>query len=93
MPRVDIKKKDYKLKDFKGWVRAQMHLNHKTQKDVGDALGLTQASISYMLKTPDKDKKKKNEKINPDPFTYGQILVLFQLFDTPDEERLRLLRL
>ena len=91
MPRVDIKKKEYKLKDFKGWVRAQMHINHKTQKDIGDALGVTQANISYMLKIP--DQKKKGENINPDPFSYGQLLVLFQLFDTPDEERLRLLKL
>lgn len=91
MPRVDIKKKEYKLKDFKGWVRAQMHINHKTQKEVGEVLGLSQSKVSVMLKTP--DTKKKEENVDLDPFSYGQLLVLFQLFDTPDEERLRLLKL
>lgn len=91
MPRVDIKQKEYKLKDFKGWVKKQMHLNHKTQKDIGDALGLSQSKVSNMLKIP--NDKKKCERIDPDPFSYGQILELFRLFDTPDEERLQLLRM
>lgn len=61
MPRVALsmeQKKDYKIKDFKGWVKSQMHLNHKTQADVGRALGISQPMVSQMLKVPDKDKKK-----------------------------------
>lgn len=95
MPRVALsmeQKKDYKIKDFKGWVKSQMHLNHKTQADVGRVLGISQPMVSQMLKVPDKDKKK-DEKIKPDPFTYGQVLALCELFKVDDREKLKLLTL
>lgn len=88
MPRVTINKKEYKLLDFKGWVRKQMALNHKTQVQVGEVLGISQSTVSQMLKIPDKRKK---EKINPDPFTYGQVLTLCEFFEVDEEERMRLL--
>lgn len=89
MPRVPIKKKDYKLVDFKLWVKTKMELNHMKQEDVGKALGLSQERISQMLKIP--DKKKKNEKINPDPFSYGQVLTLCEFFEADEDEKARLL--
>lgn len=91
MPRVTINKKEYKLLDFKGWVRKQMALNHKTQVQVGKALGISQSKVSKMLKIPNKGKKEKEEKINPDPFTYGQVLTLCEFFEVDEEERMRLL--
>ncbi len=95
MPRVALgmeQKRDYKLKDFKGWVKSQMHLNHKTQADVGRALGISQSMVSQMLKVPDK-KNKKDEKIKPDPFTYGQVLTLCEFFGANEEEKQKLLTL
>jgi hypothetical protein len=92
MPRVESKKKDYKLKDFKGWVVQQMHINHKTQKDVGDALGLSHGRVSQMLKIPD-SKKDKGKRIDPDPFSYGQVLTLCEFFGVDKEERGKLLTL
>lgn len=91
MPRVDIKKKEYKLNDFKGWVTAQMHLKHKTQAEVGQVLGISQSMISQMLKVPDKKKGKKDEKIKPDPFSYGDLLTLCEFFEVDGEEKQRLL--
>lgn len=88
MPRVSIKKKDYKLLDLKGWITAQMKIHHLRQVDIADALGLDQPQISGRLKIP-----KKGEKVNPDPWTYGDLLTLFELFETSDEEKLKLLTL
>ncbi len=88
MPRVTIKKKEYKLIDFKVWVIGQMALNHKTQAQLGEALGVTQGEISQKLKIPDKRKK---EKVRLDAFTLGQVLEIFDYFDASPEDRLRLL--
>lgn len=93
MPRVDLKKKEYKLQDFKKWVKMQMAAADKTQKDVGKALGLSQGRISQMLKVPEKGERRKDEKIEPDPFSYGQVLTLCDFFGASREEKERLLTL
>lgn len=69
-----------------------MKVTGKTQKDVGDALGLTQGTISTMLAIPD-GRKKDGRRINPDPLSVGQMLTLFELFGTEAEERQKLLTL
>lgn len=85
-------KKAYKLKDFKKWVKMQMTATGKTQSDVGKALGLSQSQVSQMLKRYD-PRIVSNPKVNPDPFSYGDLLILFDLFETDGEERKRLLTL
>lgn len=92
MPReaLSVKQKQaYKLNDFKKWVKMQMAATGKTQADVGEALGLAQCTVSQMLKIP--DKKKKKRKVNPDPFSYGQVLILCEYFGVDKEEKSRLL--
>lgn len=91
MPRVALsaeQRRAYKLKDFKIWVYGQMKLNHKTQADVGKALGISQVRVSQML---DMREKKKGEMSEPDPFSYGQVLTLCDLFGVDEEERRKLL--
>ncbi len=91
MPRVALtaaQRRDYKLRDFKGWVTKQMKLNGKRQADVAEALGVSQARISQMLKIP-----QKGDRTNPDPFSYGQVLALCEYFEVDGEERQRLLTL
>lgn len=91
MPRVALNAEQriaYKLKDFKIWVCGKMKLTHKTQADVGRALGISQVRVSQML---DVREKKKGEKSDPDPFSYGQILILCELFGADEEERKKLL--
>lgn len=91
MPRILAKKKDYKVLDLKGWVYSQMKMHGMNQSQIGEALGVSQPRMSTMLKVPEKDKDRVLDKI--DVFTYGDLLTLFELFDTPDEEKIRLLTL
>lgn len=91
MPRVALsieQKKAYKVKDLKGWVCHQMKVTGKKQKEVAEALGISQPRISSMLKVA-----KKGERVTADPFTYGDLLTLCNLFDVSDEEKIRLLTL
>lgn len=95
MPRVALsaeQRRDHKLKDFKGWLAAQMKLNGKNQSDVAAVLGVTPGRVSQMLKIPDpkKDKGKREEK---DPFSYGQLLLLCDFFGVSGDEKERLLTL
>ncbi len=88
MPRVAIKKKDYKIIDLKGWVVHQMKMSGLKQSDVAEALGISQPRISAMLKIP-----KQGERIPVDVFTYGDLLTLCELFGISDEEKQKLLTL
>lgn len=86
MPRVQIKKMDYKKKDLKTWITGQIHTHGLKQEDVARELGITQQALSSRLKPQKKGKES-------DPFRYGDLLVLFKLFDTTDEEKLHLLKI
>ncbi len=88
MPRVAIKKKDYKILDLKGWVTHQMKMSGLRQSDVAEALGISQSRVSIMLKIP-----KKGERIPVDVFTYGDLLTLCELFGVSGEEKQKLLTL
>ncbi|MCM1190541.1 MAG: helix-turn-helix domain-containing protein [bacterium] len=95
MARVALtaeQRRKYKLRDFKGWVVKQMKLNGKRQADVAEALGLSTGRVSQMLKIPD-PVKDKGKHVTEDPFTYGQVLILCDLFGVSGEERERLLTL
>ncbi len=94
MPRVALtaqQRREYKTIDLKGWIVKQMKLNGKRQADVAEALGLSVGRVSQMLKIP--DRKKGAERVNPDPFSYGQILTLCEFFNVDDEEKKKLLTL
>lgn len=93
MPKVALsieQKKAYKVKDLKGWVWKQMKLSGKSQTEVAKAIGISQPRLSDMLRIAEKGDKRKD---NPDPFTYGDLLTLCELFDVSDEEKIRLLTL
>lgn len=91
MPRISAKKKDYKVLDLKGWIDGQMKLHGLNQADIGKALGISQPRVSGMLRVPKSDKERTLGKM--DVFTYGDLLTLFELFGTPDDEKIRLLTL
>lgn len=57
-------------------------------EEVVKELGITQSSLSIRINP--KTYKEKKEK---DQFSYGDLIILFNLFDMPDDERLRLLKL
>ena len=90
MPRVYLnaeQKKEYKLKDIKGWVASQMRVNHLNQSDLAKELGITQSRVSQLLKVSQKGEKQK------DDIRYGDLLILFRLFGTAAEDKDRLLTL
>lgn len=94
MPRIALtaqQKMEYKLVDFKIWVDGQMRRNHISQAEVGKALGISQGRVSQMLKVP--DKKKKGKDVNLDPFSLGQVIALFELFQADEDEIKKLLKL
>lgn len=82
---------DYKLKDLKKWIRRNMADSRCTQKDIGKVLGLSQGTVSIMLK--DVDGKKKDPRVKEDPISYGQLLKLCEYFGVDEKEKQRLLTL
>lgn len=93
MPRVALsieQKKAYKMKDLKGWVWKKMKLSGKSQTEVAKAIGISQPRLSDMLRIAERDE---GRKVNPDPFTYGDLLILCDLFEVSDTEKQRLLTL
>ena len=87
----DRQKKARKLKKLKSWLIGEMKSAGMSQAELGEILGVSQTRISQMLMTESKSKSK--AKITEDPFSYGDLLILFNLFETPDEEILQLMRL
>lgn len=92
MPRVGIKKKEYKILDLKGWVQQKMKMTGKRQADVAKALGVSQGRVSQMLKVPDRKGGRIRES-EIDVFSYGDLLVLCELFEVDGDEKQRLLTL
>ena len=93
MPKVALtaaQRREYKVIRLKGWIIEQMKLKGKRQADVAKVLGLSQGMVSQMLKIPD-PKKNKGRRVNPDPFSYGQLLALCEFFEVDGEERQKLL--
>ena len=45
MPRVTIKKKEYKVSDFSKWIVGKMYEQGLTQADLAKMIGITQPSF------------------------------------------------
>lgn len=88
MPRVAIKKRDYMIRDLTGWIIGKMHEKGMSQEELAAELGIGQAALSSRL-NPKRYKSGKTK----DPFSYGDLLTLFKLFEVPDEEKQRLISL
>ncbi|MDE6567941.1 MAG: helix-turn-helix domain-containing protein [Lachnospiraceae bacterium] len=88
MPRVTINKKQYKIKDLAGWIEGKMHSRGLKQEDVARELGISQSSLSVRLNPKTYEKNRR-----ADPFSYGDLLVLFDILDVTKEEREWLLTL
>lgn len=91
MPKIALseeQKRANKVKNLTGWIDGQMHMHGLKQNEVAKELGISQSSLSTRLNP--KGYKKNRRK---DPFSYGDLLILFKLFDTPMEEAGRLMKL
>lgn len=87
MPRVAVNRKKYKLADLQEWIKGQIRAHGLKQSQVAYELGISQQALSERLKPP------KNKRKDKDSFSYGDLLVLFKLFDTPAEKMTELMQL
>ena len=71
MPRVTIKKKEYKVSDFSKWIVGKMYEKELTQADLAKMIGITQSAFSNRLKKS--------------LFSYSDMLILFKELEVSDE--------
>lgn len=79
MPRVSIKKKEYKVSDFSKWIVGKMYEQKLTQKDMGELIGITQPAFQNRLKKG--------------LFSYSEVLTLFKELGASDTEILNLMKI
>lgn len=91
MSRVALtleQKKKYKIRDLAGRISGRMHMLGIKQKDLAEALDITQQAVCNKLSP-----KTYKENENADPFSYGELLIVFDVLEFSQEERARLLTL
>lgn len=77
MPRVSLKKYEYKMNDFSKWVRVQMLIHNKKQEDMANLLGISRSGFTY--------------KINHNAFTLEDVMKMNAVFKPKGEELEKLL--
>lgn len=89
MPRVALtveQKREYMLADLPYWFEKEANKQKMHHKDLAEALGITPQAWNGRKKRKPNGKPK-------DPFSYGELLILFQLLGTEEHDRLKLLTL
>lgn len=79
MPRVRIKKKEYKVSDLSKWIVSKMYERHLKQEYLAECIGISQPAFCNRLKKG--------------LFSYDELLTLFKELEATDEEKLRLMTL
>ena len=79
MPRIFMNRKKYKLNDFSKYISGSMRAKGITQKQMADALEVSQQMFSY--------------KLHHLIFTYADLLTMFEVLGTSDADKLKLLTL
>lgn len=79
VPRVRIKRKDYKISDFSKWIAGKMLENGMNQTEMGALIGISQPAFQNRLKKG--------------LFSYDDVLTLFEKLKATDEEILSLMKL
>ena len=64
MPRIQLKKEEYMMRDTSDLIRSKMHQQGITQKDIGKMIGRTQSNVSERIKKMNFRKNRKNQKKN-----------------------------
>ena len=72
-----VKRKTWEIQRY---ILGEMKIKKITQPDIADELGITQAAVCYLLK-------------DVTSISVPQLLVIFDLLQTPQEERGRLITL
>lgn len=79
MPRVAINRKKYMISDLSQWIAGRMYAMKIRQEEMGELIGINQASFSKRLKAG--------------KFSYGDLLSILKHLEATDEEILRLMKL
>lgn len=79
MPRVALKRQEYKVGNFSEWLVEKMHTKKLTQTDMGKLLGITQPAFQNRLKKG--------------LFSYSEMLIIFETLEASDTEILNLMKL
>lgn len=72
MPRVSIKKKEYKASDFVKWFVGELYERHITRKEVGEWFGVSGSAVS--------------RKISDGNFDLKELLIIFEKLNTPADK-------
>lgn len=89
MPRVALtaeQRLDYMLADLPFWFEKEARKRKLHTKDLADALGITRQAWSERKK-PGADGRPK------DPFSYGDMLILFRFLQIPEYDRIKIMTL
>ena len=79
MPRVHINRKKYMIGDIGAWIVGQLHKHGKTQAELAQALEISPQLCGYRIR---------NNKVD-----YGDLLTIFQFFNTEEDIILDLMTL
>lgn len=79
MPRVSIKKKEYKVNDFSKYLKAKMYENNLHQKDLAKMIGISPPSFTNRMKKG--------------LFYYSDMLTLLSELKATEEEIIQLMKM
>ena len=88
MPRVALsleQQKRNKIKILIEWIDGRMHSKGLKQEDVAKELNITQEAFSIRMNPKTYEKNKR-----ADPFSFGDLLILFNILEATPEEKERL---
>jgi len=79
MPKVIVNKLHYKTHSIGPWVVMWLRREKKKMSDLASEIGISQQGVSYKIKT--------------NSFSYGDMLVIFDYLNVPDDEILQVMKL
>lgn len=91
MPRVALcteQRKRNKIKALIEWIDGRMHNKGLKQEDVAKELNISQPAFSTRMNPKTYEKNKR-----ADPFSFGDLLILFNILEATPEEKTRLMTL
>lgn len=79
MPRVALKKKDYKVNDLSVYIASKMFQKKLRQEDIANVLGISQSAFSKRMQSGS--------------FRYEDMLIIFHKIGASDEDILKIMKL
>ncbi len=87
-PLTTEQKRERKILGLTEWIDGRMHRRRLTQTDMAGALGISQQAFSNRM-NPEKYRTGEIK----DPFSYGDLLLIFKILEATQEEKEQLLTL